>query len=176
MYNNKACRRLLPCVISLTDRAVCCTTARWSQQVLRTEGTLSYLDSAHDLSGLMPAVRPLNLFDRKNAVPTRDCLRYVIRLTHLSLRVIAQDTAFLFPSRLQFDRAISLRPPCMLYCFWIMVSTILTGTRLLRGTNCVLASRTWQSKTTDWDEIFRVRASLKSDHCSEHHWTKCVTR
>lgn len=35
--------------------------------------------------------------------------------------------------------------------------------------NYVLASRTWQSKTTDWDDISQVCAFLKSDHRSEYH-------
>ena len=37
------------------------------------------------------------------------------------------------------------------------------GNDIAQRNNSVLASRTWQSKTTGWDDILRVRASEKSD-------------
>ena len=40
------------------------------------------------------------------------------------------------------------------------------GNMIFQRCNYVLASGTWQSKMTGWDEILPVRASRKDDHRS----------
>lgn len=146
MYINKACRRLLRCVISLT--AVPLPDGR-------REGRLSYLVSMPDLSGPMPAVRPLNKARSHKGLPVichqADALESASNCTRHSLLVSLQVAAR--PSHL-------ITPTMHVVLFLDHGQHNSHGNETAQRNDCVLASRTWQSKITDWDEIFRVRASF----------------
>lgn len=170
-------------------QAVCCLA--WSEAPSRTEQNsaslpdfqnpelkveclLTYLNSTPLLIGPMQAVWPLESFDKQvvfghmevactsssgwSIESANKCTNHCLLLVSLQIAVRSSHSP--------------LRPSCMLYYLWIMVSRTLHRNKTALSCNWILASCMWQKKTTDWDELLEVRAPLESGY----HWFWYFTR